>query len=82
MPLAERAQALAFRDESGTPVAFDDLPLVRALRLGRPDYRRLTMRGLDGVDRPIEATAFPLTRNDGTLVGGVAILWERASPSP
>ena len=82
MPLAERAQALAFRDESGTPVAFDDLPLVRALRLGRPDYRRLTMRGLDGVDRPIEATAFPLTRNDGTLVGGVAIFWEPASPSP
>jgi len=82
LPLAERAQTLAFRDESGGPVAFDDLPLVRALRLGRPDYRRLTMRGLDGVDRSIEATAFPLTRSDGTLVGGVAIFWERTSPSP
>ena len=82
LPLPERAEALAFRDESGTPVPFDELPLVRALRLGRPDNRRLTMRGLDGVDRPIEATAFPLTRSDGTLVGGVAIFWERASPSP
>ncbi len=82
LPLPERAQALAFRDESGQPVAFDELPLVRALRLGRPDYRRMTMRGLDGVDRPIEATAFPLTRTDGTLVGGVAIFWERPSPSP
>jgi len=40
------------------------------------------MRGLDGVDRSIEATAFPLTRSDGTLVGGVAIFWEPASPRP
>lgn len=77
LPLGERAVALALRDESGQLLAADDLPLVRALRLGRPDYRALTMRGLDGIDRPIEATAFPLLRSDGTLVGGVAVFWER-----
>ena len=81
LPLSERVQALALRDESGQALPFDDVPLVRALRLGRPDYRRLMMRGLDGVDRPIEATAFPLTRSDGTLIGAVAIFWERPRPA-
>lgn len=77
LPLAERAERLALRDESGRLLPFDELPLVRALRLGLPDYRVLIMRGLDGFDRTIEATAFPLRRNDGTVVGGVAIFWER-----
>ena len=79
IPLSERVQALTLRDEVGLPVAYDDVPLVRALQEARPDYRRLILRGLDGVDRPIETTAFPLTRSDGTLVGGVAIFWERPS---
>jgi PAS domain-containing protein len=77
LSLADRARALTLRDESGTTIPFEDLPLVRALRSGRPDYRRLILRGLDGIDRAIEATAFPLTRSDGTRIGGVAIFWER-----
>jgi PAS domain-containing protein len=81
LPLTERIQALELRDENGAAVPFEDVPLVRALQLGRPDYQRLVMRGLDGIDRPIEATAFPLMRADGTLIGGIAIFWERPRPA-
>jgi PAS domain-containing protein len=81
LPLSERLQALELRDETGVPVPFEDVPLVRALQRGQPDYQRLLMRGLDGIDRPIEATAFPLMRADGTLIGAVAIFWERPRPA-
>ena len=81
LPLSERMQALELRDEEGTPLPFEDVPLVRALQHGRPDYQRLIMRGLDDVDRPVEATAFPLMRADGTLIGAVAIFWERLRPA-
>jgi PAS domain-containing protein len=81
LPLSERVQALELRDENGIALPFEDVPLVRALQLGRPDYQRLVMRGLDGVDRPVEATAFPLMRADGTLIGGIAIFWERPRPA-
>jgi PAS domain-containing protein len=81
LSLSERVQALELRDEKGSPVPFEDVPLVRALQRGQPDYQRLLMRGLDGIDRPIEATAFPLMRADGTLIGAVAIFWERPRPA-
>jgi PAS domain-containing protein len=81
LPLSERVQALELRDENGTPVPFEEVPLVRALQRGHPDYQRLLMRGLDGIDRPIEATAFPLKRADGTLIGAVAIFWSRPRPA-
>jgi PAS domain-containing protein len=77
LPLSERVQALTLRDENGSPLPYDDVPLVRALQQARPDNQRLILRGLDGIDRPIETTAFPLNRRDGTLVGGVAVFWER-----
>jgi PAS domain-containing protein len=77
LPLIERVQALTLRDEGGSPMPFEDVPLVRALKDAHPDNQRLILRGLDGIDRPVETTAFPLTRRDGTLVGGVAVFWER-----
>lgn len=80
--LRERIGALELREDSGEPVPFDDVPLVSALRQRHPSNRRLTMRGFDGVDRPVEVTAFPLTRADGTLVGGLSIIWEHPGPTP
>ena len=81
LPLSEGVEAFELRDEEGTALPFEDVPLVRALQLGRPDYQRLVMRGLDGIDRPIESTAFPLMRANGTLIGGIAIFWERPRPA-
>jgi PAS domain-containing protein len=75
--LEERRRILAFRDEQGNPVPDDQPPLVVALRERRPVHRRVLMRALDGTDRSIEVTAFPLLGAGGHLIGGVAMFWER-----
>ena len=72
-----RRRLLAFRDEDGNPLPPDQPPLVVALRERRPVHRRVWMHGLDGVDRAIEAVAFPLLGGGGLLIGGVAMFWER-----
>lgn len=43
-----------------------------------PAHAELTLRGADGVVRPIEATAFPLLAHAGEPVGAIAIFWERS----
>jgi PAS domain-containing protein len=79
MPLDYRRTIFAFRDENGVPVPPDQPPLVVALRERRPVHRRVWMRTLDGRDREIEVTAFPLLGAGGHLIGGVAMFWERKS---
>lgn len=80
LPLEERRQIFAFRDEAGNPVADDQPPLVVALREQRPVHRRVWFRGFDGRDREIEVTAFPLLGGGGHLIGGVAMFWARKQP--
>ena len=77
MPLDRRRRIFAFRDEEGRPLPDDQPPLVVALREQRPVHRRVWMRTLDGRDRAIEVTAFPLLGAGGHLIGGVAMFWER-----
>jgi PAS domain-containing protein len=75
MPLEQRRQAFAFRDENGQPLVGDP-PLVVALSQLRPVHRRVSLRAFDGVYRAIEVTAFPLLGGGGHLIGGVAMFWE------
>ena len=75
--LEERQRIFAFRDVDGVPVPDEQVPLVVALREQRPVHRRVFMHGLDGADREIEVTAFPLLSGGGHLIGGVAMFWER-----
>lgn len=75
MPAAEWATMYTATDGSG-PVAPEQLPLMIALREGRPAHGRLVIRGLDHVCRDIEITAFPLVGQARRLLGAVAIFWE------
>ena len=59
----------------GITLATDDVPLVIALREGRPVHKRLVIAGLDGVQRAIETTAIPLRGQGGHLLGAVALFW-------
>ena len=52
---------------------------VIAIQEGRPSHRPFWIRGLDGVHRFIEVTAFPLIRQDGRSAGAVALFWEVGS---
>jgi PAS domain-containing protein len=75
MPLEQRRNAFAFRDEGGQTLTGDP-PLVVALTQQRPVHRHVSLRAFDGVYRAIEVTAFPLLGVGGHLIGGVAMFWE------
>ncbi len=61
-------------DPGGAPVPYDELPLVTAVRSGRPAHTELTVRSADGVDHAVEATAFPILTAHGSR-GAIAVLW-------
>jgi len=76
MTAAEWAEAFIPRDETGRSLAPGALPLMIALREQRPAHADFYIRGLDAVERSIEATAFPLIGLAGRLVGAVVLFWE------
>ena len=60
LPAEEWSTLWAPTDAEGTPLPFERPPIIVALRERRPVHGWLRIVGLDGVRRPIEATAFPL----------------------
>ena len=81
LSLDEARRILLFRGADGNLLPADETPLLVALREHRPVHRRLRISGLDGRDREIEVTAFPLLGGGGHLIGGVAMFWERKQPA-
>ena len=75
VPKEEWLAAFAPSDQGGTPLPSEEVPLLVALEQRRPVHRALTIRGLDGQRRSIEATCFPLEGLGGRHVGAVAIFW-------
>jgi PAS domain-containing protein len=61
-------------DESGETIAYDDLPVVRAVRAGRPAHASFAIRAFDGQVHAVECSAFPILTAHGSQ-GGVAIFW-------
>ncbi|HEX3738011.1 MAG TPA: PAS domain-containing protein [Solirubrobacterales bacterium] len=61
-------------DASGETIPYEDLPLVRAVRAGRPAHARFSVRAFDGQVRPVECSAFPILTPHGSQ-GAIAIFW-------
>lgn len=61
-------------DESGEPIPYDDLPLVKAVRAGRPAHAELTVRSTDGTQHEVEVSAFPILTAHGSQ-GAIAVFW-------
>jgi hypothetical protein len=80
MPLVKWAQIFHPTSEDGSPLPPEALPLVIALRQRRAAHLAFQIRGLDGVPRKIEVTAFPLEGQGGRCLGAVAIFWEVRAP--
>src|SRR5688500_473674 len=59
MTAEEWGTAFAPTDDYGAPIELSDLPLGIAILERHPDHRMLRIRSLDGIERRIEATAFP-----------------------
>lgn len=61
--------------DTGEPVPVDELPLVVALRKGRPSYSRFHVRSLTGEEHEIEVAALPLVAGAGGFRGALAVFW-------
>jgi PAS domain-containing protein len=76
MESAEWLAAFRPGDQAGARLPAEEIPLLVALRERRPVHRELWISGLDGVRRPIGATAFPLVGQGGVHLGAVALFWQ------
>jgi PAS domain-containing protein len=61
-------------DERGVPIPYDELPLVSAVRNGRPAHAELSIRSTDGATHEVEVSAFPILTAHGSQ-GAIAVLW-------
>lgn len=75
MPMQEWATIFSPRDEDGSPLPPEALPLVTAIQQREPAQRTFRITGLDGVSRTLEVIAFPLEGQGGRLLGAAAIFW-------
>jgi PAS domain-containing protein len=61
-------------DEDGEPIPYDDLPLVVAVRDGRPAHADFAIASVDGTHHRVEASAFPILTAHGSQ-GAIAVFW-------
>jgi PAS domain-containing protein len=61
-------------DDAGATIAYDDLPVVRAVRAGRPAHATFGVRAFDGQVHAVECSAFPILTAHGSR-GAIAIFW-------
>lgn len=79
MPLGVWSRLYSPTDEEGKPFAPEALPLSIALAKRETASAHFWIKGLDGVKRHIEVTAFPLISLADRYLGAMAIFWERAA---
>jgi PAS domain-containing protein len=76
LPAEEWTAMFAPRTPELEPLPPDRTPGGLALRGRRPAHVRFRITSLDGVDRDISATAFPLFAHVDELVGVMSIFWD------
>lgn len=76
MPAAEWSTVFSQRDEDGSLIPPEEIPLMIALREYQPAHRTFWITGHDGVARRVGVTAFPLEAVEGGHLGAVALFWQ------
>jgi PAS domain-containing protein len=61
-------------DEGGETIPYEDLPVVQAVRRGRPAHAGFGVRAFDGQVHQVECSAFPILTAHGSQ-GAIAIFW-------
>ena len=61
-------------DAEGAPIPYDELPLVVAVRNGRPAHGNFEVRSTDGALHSVEVSAFPILTAHGSQ-GAIAVFW-------
>jgi PAS domain-containing protein len=77
MSIRQWAELLRLRGVDGTYLSLKEMPGGIAFIERRPAHARLRLTGLDGVEREIATTAFPLFGPDGDFHGIMVIFWEQ-----
>ena len=75
MPLEEWTARFAPRTLDSEPLPLERRPAGIALRERRAAHERFRITSIDGVDREVAVTAFPLFAHADELVGIVTIFW-------
>jgi hypothetical protein len=79
MPMQEWATIFVPTDDAGVPIPPEQLPLSIAVQHKRPAHGEMHITGLDGVDRHIVVTAFPIIGQSERDLGAVAVFWEEGT---
>jgi PAS domain-containing protein len=61
-------------DRTGETIPYDELPVVQAVRAGRPAHATFGVRAFDGQVHAVECSAFPILTAHGSR-GAIAIFW-------
>jgi PAS domain-containing protein len=61
-------------DEGGETIPYEELPVVQAVRRGRPAHAAFGVRTFDGEVHAVECSAFPILTAHGSQ-GAIAIFW-------
>ena len=61
-------------DEGGETIPYEELPVVQAVRRGRPAHASFGVRAFDGEVHAVECSAFPILTAHGSQ-GAIAIFW-------
>jgi PAS domain-containing protein len=75
VPAEDWVAPFAPRTLDSEPLPFERLPSGIALNERRAVHERLRVTGVDGVEREVEVTAFPLFAHADEFVGAVTIFW-------
>ena len=82
VPMEEWAKSFTALDFSGTPVPFEQLPLVRTLKDHAPHHSAFRIKTPAGDMRDIAVTALPFFARSDELVGAAAIFWDHNPAEP
>ena len=75
VPLEDWAARFAPRTLESEPAPLEDRPTGIAFYQRRPAHERFRITSLDGVEREVSVTAFPLFAHADEFVGIVGIFW-------
>ena len=78
MPMREWTKRLAPRGPDGATLTRNEMPGGIAFSERRPAHATMCVTGLDGKEREISSTAFPLFGPDDEFHGIMVIFWEQA----
>lgn len=63
-------------DEHGEPISLLSTKLSNVILNRTPGHQTIKVTGLDGIQRKLEATAFPLFDNRNDFIGALAVFWQ------